>query len=92
LLGVEPEAIASLLRLPAQNVTRSGAWYCYRRLLHKFRSSAPFGLSSSPFARKLDAIIEVALQNLPKKQLAVSDYDRARIAHFFPYRLDEQDS
>lgn len=93
LLGIESEAITCLLRLPAQNATRSGTWYSYRRVAHKFRSAAAyFGVRPFPLARKLDAMIETGLRRLPKKQIDLSDFDRARIAHFFPYTLGEQAS
>lgn len=88
LIGVDADRIETLLRLPPQNGTRSGAWYCYRRFAHKVRAAFPlFNVSAMPFARKMDAAIEAGLRRLPRRQIAVSDYDRVRIMQFFPYEI-----
>lgn len=88
LIGVDTDRIETLLRLPPQNGTRSGAWYWYRRFAHMVRAALPvFNVSAMPFARKLDAAIEAVLRTLPRRRIAVSDYDRARIMQFFPYEI-----
>lgn len=92
LLGADPEKIASLLALPPRNPTRSELFYRYRRLVNKFRSLVPFlDLSSFSAARKLNAAIERLAEKLPKKPVALSERDRARIAQFFPYPVDDKD-
>jgi hypothetical protein len=88
LIGGEAETIERLLRLPPKNATQSGAWYRYRRLVRKFRSAAPFlDVSSFSVAGKLNAAMESWTAKLPRKSVVLSDYDRSRIAQFFPYEL-----
>jgi hypothetical protein len=92
LLGADPKRIEGLLALPPKNPTRSELFYRYRRLANKFRSLVPLlDLSSFSVARKLSTAIEVFTQKLPKKSVALSERDRARIAQFFPYPVDEKD-
>jgi hypothetical protein len=88
LIGGEAGAIESLLRLPPKNATQSGAWYRYRRLVSIFRSAAPsLDVRSFSVARKLNAAMESWTAKLPRKSVVLSDYDRSRIAQFFPYEL-----
>jgi len=89
LIGGEAGAIESLLRLPPKNVTQSRAWYRYRRLVSKFRSAVPFlDVRSFSVARKPNAAMESWTAKLPRKSVVLSDYDRSRIAQFFPHRCD----
>jgi len=90
LLGADPKEIDGFLALPPKNPTRNELFYRYRRLVNKFCSLVPFLNLSFSMARRLDAAIERFTEMLPKKSIALSERDRARIAQFFPYP-DEQD-
>lgn len=75
-------------RQPARLTPRA----CYRAFVGKLRSLIPFsdvGLFSA--ATKLNAEIERFAEKLPKKSIALSERDRARIAQFFPYTVGEDD-
>jgi hypothetical protein len=92
LFGADRETIEGLLALLAKNPTRSGLFYRYRELANKLGSLVPFlDLRSSSIARKLNAVVERVTEKLPKKSISLSEHDRARIAQFFPYPVDEQD-
>lgn len=92
LVGADPEEIEGFLASPPKNPTRNELFYRYRGLVNKFRSLMPFlDLSSFSIARRLDAAIEKLTEKLPKKSIVVSERDRARIAQFFPYPVDEKE-
>jgi Sulfotransferase family len=92
LIGGDANRIEALLDLAPKNATRSELFYLYRRFVHRFRSVAPaLDLRSVSAARKLNAAVERWTAKLPKKSISLSEYDRARIAQYFPYPVDERD-
>ena len=92
LIGGDADRIEALLDLPPKNATRSELFYLYRRFVNKLRSVAPtLDLRSVSAARKLNATVERWTAKLPKKSISLSEYDRARIAQYFPYPVDERD-
>jgi hypothetical protein len=81
LLGTDPKTIEALLALPPKNPTRSELFYRYRAFVGKLRSLIPFSdLGVFSAAAKLNAAIERFAEKLPKKSIALSERDRARIA------------
>ncbi len=87
LIGADTETIEHLLSLPPLNATRSTAWYGYRRLVNVLSKTPFLDVRSSSISRKLNAAVERWTAKLPKETLLLSDYDRTRIAQYFPYEL-----
>jgi hypothetical protein len=92
LIGSDANKIGALLALPPKNATSGELFYLYRRFVNRFRAAPPFlDPRSLSIARKLNVAIEKWTAKQPKKSVTLSDYDRARIAQFFPYPVDERD-
>jgi Sulfotransferase family len=92
LIGSDVDEIKALLALPPKNATSSELFYLYRRFVNKFRTVFPFlDPRSVSVARKLNAAIERWTIRQRKKSVPISEYDRIRIAQFFPYPVHERD-